>query len=323
MNLRLQVLECIEKGISHRKIRDELWVPLATISKRRNEKQTPVVHNNLDEFKKYTYKDWEVEAELSALEKAVEKLSKRFWIEILINKENFSVPIRVKVEPYRWGNKDNVLVIGDCHLPYTMDGYLEFCREQQEKYDCGTVVNIGDFWDWSSISYHEKIVEELNPSGEIAQAKQMSEDWYYTFPETTILDSNHWCLPYRVARTAGLPRELIRSPNDIYNAPLWRKFVPELELHWVLYTHWTKGNALDKCVKEGVNLVQGHLHSCAWVKWTKNRNWTVFGMQVSTGIDYKRKAFDYARSCPSQPMLGCWVVLDKWVLPIFIPFPWI
>jgi len=72
-----------------------------------------------------------------------------------------------------------------------MDGYLEFCREQQEKYDCGTVVNIGDFWDWSSISYHEKIVEELNPSGEIAQAKQMSEDWYYTFPETTILDSNH------------------------------------------------------------------------------------------------------------------------------------
>ena len=40
-----------------------------------------------------------------------------------------------------------VLVIGDLHEPFCLDGYLEHCQETYAKYNCNRVVFIGDVID--------------------------------------------------------------------------------------------------------------------------------------------------------------------------------
>ena len=34
----------------------------------------------------------------------------------------------------------NILVIGDLHEPFCLDGYLEFCIEQYKKWNCNQVI---------------------------------------------------------------------------------------------------------------------------------------------------------------------------------------
>ena len=51
--------------------------------------------------------------------------------------------------------KSCVLVIGDLHLPFVKDGYLEFCIWVYKKYNCTEVVFIGDILDNHASSYHE------------------------------------------------------------------------------------------------------------------------------------------------------------------------
>ena len=49
----------------------------------------------------------------------------------------------------------NVLVIGDLHEPFCLDGYLEWCQEQYETFNCIQVIFMGDILDNLAFSYHE------------------------------------------------------------------------------------------------------------------------------------------------------------------------
>ena len=53
----------------------------------------------------------------------------------------------------------NVLVVGDLHEPFCKDGYLEFCQEQYDTWNCTDVVFIGDIIDNHYTSYHEIDIE--------------------------------------------------------------------------------------------------------------------------------------------------------------------
>ena len=46
-------------------------------------------------------------------------------------------------------------IIGDTHLPYELEGYLEFCQESLEAWDVDTIVHIGDMFDNHSLSFHD------------------------------------------------------------------------------------------------------------------------------------------------------------------------
>jgi len=259
----------------------------------------------------------EDDEDLTQLEKLLQKFNKK-GINISVNYDWIPKYESKALAPYLWGNPDNVLVIGDTHEPYSLDWYLAFCREQQEIYDCGTVIHIWDIVDFNSISYHEKIVEELNPAWEFSEARRKLKDWYRTFPNVTVTLWNHDSLPRRQMRTAGLLKQFLKNPNDIFEAPDWRNFVDEITINNVLYTHY--GNALVKCVQEWMNMVCWHLHTKAGVLYYRNRQWQIRGLQVGTGIDYSKQVFEYAKMNSKHPVLSCWVVLNSGTLPIVIPF---
>ena len=278
---------------------------------------------NLQPYKLLVSKDNEVDVvdeELSALDKILERLAKKGITIWGIDYQALRQHKCRALEPYLDGDESNVLVIGDIHAPHDLDGYLAFCREQQELWNCGTIIFIGDVADFHSISQRQKIPEILNPKWEIALAIERLKDWYATFPKATVTLGNHDLRPWKAAAGAWLLREFIQDANTIFQAPATYDFVNEIIINNVLYTHWTKGTAFKKCVTEWMNIVQWHCHNSAGVQFYRNRQWQVRWMQTGNWIDYEKVAFDYARELSAQPVLSCGVVLNNWRLPIVLPF---
>ena len=52
------------------------------------------------------------------------------------------------VKENRINGVNNVLVIGDLHEPFCLEGYLEHCIETYEKFNCTETIIIGDCIDW-------------------------------------------------------------------------------------------------------------------------------------------------------------------------------
>lgn len=317
MELYNEVHKLIKEWLSHRQIAKQLKISVWWVSDIRNQKNKK---HQIQKSLSWFFPQESAEAELTELDKVLEKLWKKgIVVNIDVNWLR-TQHISKTLPPFLWGNPENVLVISDLHAPFVLDWYLEHCREVQEKFDCGTIIFIWDIVDFHSISYHEKIPEELNPAWEYALAKTILRDWYITFPEAIVLMGNHDLLVYRQARTAWLLREFIKDPNTIFWAPSTYNFVDELIINSVLYTHGSTSNAFKKCILENMNMVSWHAHTQCWIMYHQNRHGHRWWMQVWVGIDYKQQAFDYAKSNSKYPVSACGVVLHSGKLPVILPF---
>src|SRR5690554_1910202 len=70
-----------------------------------------------------------------------------------------------------------VLVIGDLHEPFCLNGYLSHCKKIQEKYNCNEVVFIGDVVDNHYSSYHETDADGLGGGDELDAAINRLSRW--------------------------------------------------------------------------------------------------------------------------------------------------
>jgi hypothetical protein len=221
------------------------------------------------------------------------------------------------LEVYLNGNIDNILIIGDLHAPFTKKGYLKFCREQQELYDCGTVIFIGDVIDNHYSSYHESDPDGYSAGEELDRAIDMISDWYHTFPKATVIIGNHDRLVHRKAYSSGVSKKWIREYKDVLNTSGW-DFVENTELFEINFNHGEGGTARNRIKSELQSQVQGHLHTQLYNEFLVGANFIVFGMQVGCGIDVKSYAMAYGKHFKKHA-IGCGVVLNKGTLPIAIP----
>ena len=76
----------------------------------------------------------------------------------------------VALEKMRETETRNILVIGDLHEPFCLDGYLEFCLEQYETFNCNQVIMIGDLLDSHAWSYHEQDPNGMSAGAELSLA---------------------------------------------------------------------------------------------------------------------------------------------------------
>lgn len=221
------------------------------------------------------------------------------------------------LEVYEQGNPDNILVIGDLHAPFTLPKYLKFCREQQEKYDCGTVIFIGDIIDNHYSSYHESDPDGYGAGEELDRAIDMIADWYHTFPKATVIIGNHDRLVYRKAYSSGVSKKWIREYKDVLNTSGW-DFVENIELFGININHGEGGTARNRIKTELQSQVQGHLHTQLYTEYLVGANFIVWGMQVGCGVNNKSYAMAYGRHY-KKPAIGCGVILNKGTQPIAIP----
>ena len=214
----------------------------------------------------------------------------------------------------RGKQEDNrILVIGDLHEPFCLDGYLEFCKETYKRYDCNQVVFIGDVIDNHYSSYHESDADGMGGGQELELAIEKISKWYEAFPKADVIIGNHDRIIMRKAQSSQVPRKWIKEYKDVLDTPKWN-FVESVTYDDVLYIHGEGGTARSRMRKDLNSVVQGHLHTQFYCDYLVGKNFSIFGMQVGCGIDNKSYAMAYAKNY-GKPAIGCGVVLENGTQP--------
>ena len=208
----------------------------------------------------------------------------------------------------------NILVIGDLHEPFCLDGYLDWCLEQYEAFNCNQVIFIGDIIDAHGFSYHEPDPDGMSSGLELETAIKKIAKWYEAFPQADVMIGNHDRMASRKAMSGGIPAAWIRSYNEVLGTPSWN-WCDSVIYDDVLYEHGEGGQAAAKAKNNLMSSVCGHTHTLAYVQWFVGKRFKVFGMQVGCGVDSTTYATAYAKNFKKQS-IGCSVVLNNGELPI-------
>lgn len=198
-----------------------------------------------------------------------------------------------------------ILVIGDVHAPFVLDGYLEFCKETYAKYNCNQVIFIGDIIDNHYSSFHTTDPDGMGGGDELDYAIEEVKKWNEAFPVADVLIGNHDRIIMRKAFDSQIPQRWIKSYNDVLGTN-WN-WVERVVYDGVQYVHGEGGTARTKSKNDMMSTVQGHIHTQAYCEWMVGRNFRVFGMQVGCGVDGKSYAAAYAKNFKKQA-IGCGVV---------------
>ena len=204
--------------------------------------------------------------------------------------------------------KKRVLVIGDLHAPFDLDGYLDFCKDLQKKYKTNETIFIGDVIDNHYSSYHETDPDGLSGGAELRGAINRVSRWYKAFPKATVLVGNHDRMIMRKAFSSSIPKAWIKDYNEVLGTKGW-KWVDRYVVDDVQYIHGEGGTARTRCKVDMMSTVQGHLHTQCYTEWVVGANYKVFGMQVGTGIDFDQYAFGYAKR-GKKPAVSAGIVLN-------------
>jgi len=199
-----------------------------------------------------------------------------------------------------------ILVIGDIHAPFELDGYLEFCQETYAKHLCNQVIFIGDIIDNHYTSYHETSSDAMGGLDELEHAISAVKRWSNAFPVADVLIGNHDRMCMRKAQTSDIPSAWIKSYNEVLGTN-WN-WTERIVYDNVQFIHGEGGTASTKAKNDMMSTVQGHIHTQCYTMWSVGRNFKVFGMQVGCGVDGGSYATAYAKNFKKQA-IGCGVVL--------------
>jgi metallophosphoesterase superfamily enzyme len=205
--------------------------------------------------------------------------------------------------------ESRVLVVGDLHEPFCLDGYLQFCKDTYNQFNCNKVVFIGDILDNHYASYHETDTEALGGGEELQRAIKRIAKWYKAFPKAHVTVGNHDALPGRKAQSGGIPRVWIKEYKEVLNTPNW-EFVPDVYIDGVRYVHGHKSSKARTATKRDmVSTVTGHFHTDFYIDWMFGKTRAIFAMAVGCGIDSKSYAMSYMQGGKKEA-IGCGVVIN-------------
>ena len=213
----------------------------------------------------------------------------------------------------------NILVIGDLHEPFCLDGYLEFCIEQYKTYNCNQVIFIGDILDNHAFSYHEPDPDGMSAGTELQESIKKISKWYEAFPYADVCIGNHDRLAARKSFTGGIPKAWLKTYNEVLGTPNWN-WVESIVYDNVLYEHGEGGQAKTKAKNNLMSSVCGHTHTEAYSIWYVGKRYRIFATQVGCGVDSKTYAAAYAKNFKKQA-IGCAVILNNGTLPINLLMP--
>jgi predicted phosphodiesterase len=203
--------------------------------------------------------------------------------------------------------ENRILVIGDLHEPFCLDGYLKFCKETYANYNCNKVVFIGDVIDSHASSYHEQDPDGMGGGDELDLAIKKLKRWHKSFPEADVMIGNHDRIAYRKAFTGGIPKRWMKPFSEVLETPTWN-YLESIEIDNVLYEHGEGGQAFTKAKNNMMSSVCGHTHTEAYVRWVVGKKFKVFAMQTGCGVDATAYATAYAKNFKKQ-CIGVGVVI--------------
>lgn len=199
-----------------------------------------------------------------------------------------------------------ILVIGDLHEPFCLDGYLEFCQDTYAKYNLNQVLFIGDIIDNHYSSYHESDPNGLGGGDELDLAIKRVQKWSKAFPKADVMIGNHDRIIMRKAFSSAIPKEWIKSYNEVLGTN-WN-WCESIVYDDVLYEHGEGGQAKTKARNNMMSSVCGHTHTACGVEWFVGKKYRVFAMQCGAGLDASSYSAAYAKNFKKQA-IGVGIVL--------------
>jgi len=206
--------------------------------------------------------------------------------------------------------EDRILVIGDLHEPFCLDGYLKFCKETYAKYNCNKVIFIGDIIDNHYSSYHESSADGLGGKYELEQAVKKLSKWYKAFPVADVTLGNHDRIIIRKAQSSNIPSQWIKEYKEVLKTPKWN-YVTDVFYNDVRFVHGDKSGKPRMATKRDmVSTVSGHYHTDMYVDWMFGKTRAIFGMAVGCGIDSSSYAMGYMQGGKKEA-IGCGIVVGN------------
>ena len=112
-------------------------------------------------------------------------------------------------------NERRILVIGDLHAPFELDGYFDFCKQTYANYNCNQVIFIGDIIDNHYSSFHSTDPDGMGGSDELEHAIEDIQKWSREFPVADVLIGNHDRIIARRSFDSAIPKIWIKSYNEV------------------------------------------------------------------------------------------------------------
>ncbi len=204
--------------------------------------------------------------------------------------------------------EDRVLVIGDLHEPFCLDGYLDFCKRIYREHNLNKVVFIGDVIDQHYSSYHETDADGMGGADELELAINRLSRWYKAFPNADVTLGNHDRIIIRKAQTSNIPSKWIKEFGEVLETPNWN-FVTDVYYDGVRYVHGDKsGKPRMAAKRDMVSTVSGHYHTDMYCEWYFGKTRAIFSLAVGCGIDSKSYAMGYMQGGKKEAV-GVGVVL--------------
>lgn len=207
------------------------------------------------------------------------------------------------------------------HAPYNDRRALDFLRDLQREYNPDAVYNLGDEADLYRMSRYTQDPSMPTLTQELRKVRKTTKELATIFPEQRVCHSNHVRRLGNRAKDAGLTEEVLRPWREIIGAPETWVWQERWKSKYATVVHGEGFNgeaAANRAMQAyGGNVVMGHLHSQAGVKYSKSFGPQKWILQVGCLIDIKHEAFAYDRHSVKQPILGAGVVVDG--VPHFIP----
>lgn len=216
----------------------------------------------------------------------------------------------------------SILVIPDQHFPFNHPDIIAFLKAVNKEHKPDKVVNLGDEVDLHSMSFHQKDSDLMSPGDELKTAINRLKPLYQLFPEVDVCESNHGSLVYRRGKWAGLPTSVMKSYNEILEAPKGWRWHSEIIIKAsdgepIMFCHGLSADVLKNSKSKSMRFVQGHHHSKFEVRYWANSQRLYWGVTAGCLIDYKSLAYEYARLILDKPIIGCVVIKSGY--PQLIP----
>ena len=213
---------------------------------------------------------------------------------------------------------DNILCIGDPHLPAGHIDYLPFLKATQKKYKCKVVLCVGDMVDFHALSYHESDPDLPSAGDELNLAIDQMKLWERAFPSMVISEGNHTKLPQRQAKTMGLPKAFLKGYNEVFGLKggwVWEPSHVTFNLECgmpVLMQHaWSSSLEAGRRALSSESVIGGHYHSQSGVAWSQDTQYRRFYMATGCGVDPDHPAMYYGKNgARSIHILSCGVIVN-------------
>jgi predicted phosphodiesterase len=213
--------------------------------------------------------------------------------------------------------KDNsrVLIISDMHIPYHHPKMLPFLAGLKLRYDPTRIISIGDELDKHALSFHDSDPDLMSAGDELRASLPIIKEVETMFPNMDILDSNHGSLVWRKAKHHGVPRQYIKSYNDVLGVGSGWKWHMDMTIELpdgqkVYFHHGKSADGMKLSQAMGMSVVQGHYHEKFGVNYWANPLGAYFSMQVGCLIHDDSYAFSYNNTNLKRPIIGCGLIID-------------